>query len=160
MIFPNNSYWKQTGNSVVPEKPSPYVNKYLSIKKHNDILFFWRYIIFFLDQILIPVLEATDDHVICNMILTLICESWLDHIYINKIKFSQYGACQLLCDFGHITTWLVDCSIIQEQMRKKLLRNEILRRCEGVGRLLLRCPGERIKMIDKNKQKSCSKYYT
>ncbi|KAJ8937009.1 hypothetical protein NQ314_012091 [Rhamnusium bicolor] len=29
MIFPPNSYWKQTG-SVVPEKPSSYVNKYLS----------------------------------------------------------------------------------------------------------------------------------
>ncbi|XP_018563255.1 uncharacterized protein LOC108904989 [Anoplophora glabripennis] len=135
MIFPKNSYWKQTGSSLVPENPSPYVNKYLN-------------------QILIPVLEATDDHVICNMILTLICESWLDHIYINKIKFSQYGACQLLSDFAHIATWLVDCSIVQEPIRKKLLRNEVLKRCEGVGRLLLRCPGERIRMVDKNKPKS------
>ncbi|KAJ8918817.1 hypothetical protein NQ315_011103 [Exocentrus adspersus] len=135
MIFPDNSYWKQSGSSLVPEKPSPYVNKYLN-------------------QILVPVLEATDDHVICNMILTLTCESWLDHIYTNKIKFSQYGACQLLCDFGHIANWLVDCSMVKEDIRKKLLRNEILKRCEGVGRLLLRCPGERIKMVDKNKQKN------
>lgn len=103
-------------------------------------------------------LEATDDHIICNMILTLICESWLDHIYINKIKFSQYGACQLLCDFAHIATWLVDSAIIQEPIRKKLLRNEVLKRCEGVGRLLLRCPGERIKMVDKNKPKNSSEY--
>ncbi|KAJ8975861.1 hypothetical protein NQ317_015899, partial [Molorchus minor] len=90
------------------------------------------------------------------MILTLICESWLDHIYRNKIKFTQYGACQLLCDFGYIKTWLVECSILNEVLRKMLLKNEILKRCEGVGRLLLRCPGERIKMTEKNKRKPSS----
>lgn len=103
-----------------------------------------------------PVLEATDDHVITNIILTLICESWLDHIYTNRIIFSQYGACQLLCDFGYITTWLIDCPNIGETMRKGLIKNEVLRRCEGVGRLLLRCPGEKIKMTVKQKGKMSS----
>lgn len=111
---------------------------------------------YFSDQILVPVLEATDNDVITNMILTLICESWLNHIYTNKIIFSKYGACQLLCDFGYVTTWLIDYQNIGESMRKKLLKNEVLRRCEGVGRLLLRCPGEKIKMADKNKRKMSS----
>lgn len=77
---------------------------------------------------------------------------------MNKIIFSQYGACQLLCDFGYITTWLVDCHNITEPMRKRLIKNEVLRRCEGVGRLLLRCPGEKIKMTDKNKRKMSSEF--
>ncbi|VEN60763.1 unnamed protein product [Callosobruchus maculatus] len=105
------------------------------------------------DQILVPVLEATEDYDIANMILTLVCESWLDHIYTNKIKFSEHGACQLLCDFASVTAWLTNCLIVSETMRNKLLKNEILKRCEGVGRLLLRCPGEKIKMADKNKRK-------
>lgn len=106
---------------------------------------------------LVPVFKATNDHVITNMILTLICESWLDHIYMNRIIFSQYGALQLLCDFGYITTWLIDCPSIEENIRKRLIKNEVLRRCEGVGRLLLRCPGEKIKMVDKHKRKMSSK---
>ncbi|RZC41876.1 coiled-coil domain-containing protein 142, partial [Asbolus verrucosus] len=132
MIFPENSYWRRIA-SQLPDKPSSYVDKYL-------------------DRILTPVLVATDDHIISNMILQIMCESWLDHIYINKIKFSQYGACQLLCDFGYIETWLMNCSVMSQTMRKKMMKNEVLRRCEGVGRLLLRCPGEQIKMIDKSKR--------
>lgn len=107
---------------------------------------------FFLDRILTPILIATDEHIISNMILQIMCESWLDHIYMNKIKFSQHGACQLLCDFGYIETWIMKCPVASQSMRKKMMRNEVLRRCEGVGRLLLRCPGEQIKMIDKEKK--------
>ncbi|XP_015838972.1 uncharacterized protein LOC656787 [Tribolium castaneum] len=132
MIFPENAYWKRVGTQA-PEKPSPYVDKYL-------------------ERILTPILVATDDHVISNMILQIMCEAWLDHIYMNKIKFSQFGACQLLCDFGYVETWLMNCSVMSQTMRKKMIKNEVLRRCEGVGRLLLRCPGEQIKMVDKNKK--------
>lgn len=107
---------------------------------------------FFLDRILTPILIATDDHVISNMILQIMCESWLDHIYMNKYKFSHHGACQLLCDFGYIATWIMKCSVASQTMRKKMIRNEVLRRCEGVGRLLLRCPGEQIKMVDSEKK--------
>lgn len=80
------------------------------------------------------------------------CEAWLDHIYLNKIKFTQYGALQLLTDFAFVTTWITNCNIISEEIRKKMLKNEVLRRCEGVGRLLLRSPGEHIKMNDKTKK--------
>ncbi|XP_056647608.1 uncharacterized protein LOC130452384 [Diorhabda sublineata] len=135
MIFPSSFYWKKTGIQILPEQPSSFVTKYL-------------------DRVLVPVLDATEDHLIANMILTLICECWLDHIYINKIKFSHYGAHQLLCDFRYVILWLTDCANISDTMRKKLLKNEVLKRCEGVGRLLLRRPGERIQMADKNKTTS------
>lgn len=146
MIFPENSYWKKVSVQV-PEKPSSYVDKYLGMIGKICYLVF---IYFFVDRILTPILIATDDHVISNMILQIMCEAWLDHIYMNKIKFSQYGACQLLCDFGYVETWLTNCSVMSQTMRKKMVKNEVLRRCEGVGRLLLRCPGEQIKMVDKN----------
>ncbi|XP_028129058.2 uncharacterized protein LOC114325248 [Diabrotica virgifera virgifera] len=135
MIFPPSSYWKKTNSEMISETPSVFVAKYL-------------------DRILVPVLEATNDHQIANMILTLICESWLDHIYLNKIKFSHCGAYQLLCDFGYILVWLSEYPTITATMRKKLMKNEVLKRCEGVGRLLLRRPGERIKMTDKSKKPS------
>lgn len=106
-----------------------------------------------------PVLKSIDNDTICNMILTLICESWLDHIYNKKIKFSQWGAFQLLCDFAYVSMWIQECSFISEHMRKKLLKNEVLRRCEGVGRLLLRNPGERLKMVDKKMAKTSGNCY-
>ncbi|KAL3270075.1 hypothetical protein HHI36_009133, partial [Cryptolaemus montrouzieri] len=105
-------------------------------------------------QILLPVLAASNDPAVTNMILKLICESWLDHIYMNKIKFSRDGAIQLLLDFAHVKIWLGNCSIINQTMKKKLIKNEILQRCEGVGKLLLRRPGEPIRMTDKKTEKS------
>ncbi|KAF5296665.1 hypothetical protein FQR65_LT10205 [Abscondita terminalis] len=131
MIFPDNNYYKKNeyDSSL---KESSYVKKYL-------------------DEILSSVLIATQDYTITNMILKIMCECWLDHIYIHKIKFSHSGACQLLVDFGSVANWLVNCPIVTQEMRKEMLKNEVLRRCEGVGRLLLRCPGEQLKMNDKTK---------
>lgn len=151
MIFPDRNYWKRTLNDK-PDKPSVYVEKYLS----NNFLPLSLHLFtsnYLPDQILSPVLVATQDHHINNMILKLMCEAWLDHIYVNRIKFSRHGALQLLCDFAHVGTWLNKCTIITEEVRKSMLKNEVLRRCEGVGRLLLRCPGEHVKMVDKNKKR-------
>ncbi|KAK5644415.1 hypothetical protein RI129_005715 [Pyrocoelia pectoralis] len=133
MIFPENQFYRRNTFNV-PEKASAYVDTYL-------------------DEILSPVLAATEDHHISNMILKIMCECWLDHIYMNKIKFSHYGAYQLLTDFASVSTWLINCPIITQQMRKVMLKNEVLRRCEGVGRLLLRCPGDQLKMNEKIKAK-------
>ena len=108
--------------------------------------FCFRVQFYVVEQILTPILGATEDHHVSNMIIKLMCEAWLDHIYTNRIKFSQYGALQLLVDFAYVKTWIVNCPIVSQEMRKKMLRNEVLRRCEGVGRLLLRSPGEHIKM--------------
>ncbi|XP_074026255.1 uncharacterized protein isoform X2 [Leptinotarsa decemlineata] len=134
MIFPCHSYWRKPQSNTKPENPSSFVTTYL-------------------DRILVPVLQATDDPSVTNMILTLICESWLDHIYVNKIRFSEDGALQLLHDFGYVVVWLDNSHYVTDPMRKKLLKNEVLKRCEGVGKLLLRRPGERIKMMKKKSRK-------
>lgn len=63
-----------------------------------------------------------------------------------EILFSEYGALQLLTDFAYVSKWVTNCSIISQNVRDHLLKNEVLRRCEGVGRLLLRHPGEAIAM--------------
>lgn len=111
----------------------------------------------FSEEILTPVLAATDDYYISNMVLKIMCESWLDHIYVNKVRFSDYGAYQLLTDFGCVRTWLVNCPILTSHIRKKMLKNEVLRRCEGVGKLLLRAPGEHLKMREKKRNGNFSK---
>ncbi|XP_066260472.1 coiled-coil domain-containing protein 142 [Euwallacea similis] len=129
MIFPAKSLWR-INREDVPNSASSYVKRYL-------------------EKMLLPVLNSIDDDAICNMILTLVCESWLDHIYNQKIKFSHWGAFQLLCDFAYVSMWIEECPSISDRMKKKLVKNEILRRCEGVGRLLLRCPGEKLNMVDK-----------
>lgn len=77
------------------------------------------------------------------------CEAWLDYIYLHRVKFSEIGAYQLLSDFAYVTQWVSNCSIISQNVKDQLLKNEVLRRCEGVGRLLLRHPGEAIAMHKK-----------
>lgn len=60
---------------------------------------------------------------------------------------SEWGALQLLVDFGSVPNWLEGCTWLESVVRNHLARGEVLRRCEGVGRLLLRCPGEPVAMI-------------
>jgi len=60
---------------------------------------------------------------------------------------SEWGALQLLVDFGSVPNWLEDCTWLESVVRNRLAHSEVLRRCEGVGRLLLRCPGEPVAMI-------------
>uniref|UniRef100_A0A1Y1MHN9 Coiled-coil protein 142 C-terminal domain-containing protein n=1 Tax=Photinus pyralis TaxID=7054 RepID=A0A1Y1MHN9_PHOPY len=141
MIFPDNQFYRRSSFNG-PEKPSSYVSTYLGAISNRASIVYTT----ILDAILSPVLATTEDHHISNMILKIMCECWLDHIYMNKMKFSQSGAYQLLTDFASVTTWLVNCPIITQHMRKVMLKNEVLRRCEGVGRLLLRSPGEQLKM--------------
>uniref|UniRef100_A0A1Y1MI24 Coiled-coil protein 142 C-terminal domain-containing protein n=1 Tax=Photinus pyralis TaxID=7054 RepID=A0A1Y1MI24_PHOPY len=124
MIFPDNQFYRRSSFNG-PEKPSSYVSTYLGAISNRASIVYTT----ILDAILSPVLATTEDHHISNMILKIMCECWLDHI-----------------DFASVTTWLVNCPIITQHMRKVMLKNEVLRRCEGVGRLLLRSPGEQLKM--------------
>ncbi|XP_032680004.1 coiled-coil domain-containing protein 142 [Odontomachus brunneus] len=126
MCFPRSNYWRRS-SSVAPATASVYVEAYF-------------------EKVLLPVLEVIEDHETSNMILRIMCEAWLDYIYLHRIKFSEYGALQLLTDFAYVSTWVNECSIISQNVRNHLLKNEVLRRCEGVGRLLLRHPGEAIAM--------------
>ncbi|PBC29864.1 Coiled-coil domain-containing protein [Apis cerana cerana] len=126
MCFPRSSYWRK-GGDIAPVAASLYVQPYF-------------------EKVLLPVLEVIEDPDTSNMILKIMCEAWLDYIYLHRIKFSEYGALQLLTDFAYVSKWVTNCPIISQNVRDHLLKNEVLRRCEGVGRLLLRHPGEAISM--------------
>ncbi|KAK0183449.1 hypothetical protein PV327_001490 [Microctonus hyperodae] len=133
MCLPLASYWSKTGATAINNQrvsgitPSSYVEIYL-------------------ERVLLPVLEVLEDHEICNMVLKIMCEAWLDYIYLDQVKFSEFGSYQLLTDFAYISNWIAECSIIPQNMKEHLMKNEVLRRCEGVGKLLLRHPGEAISM--------------
>ncbi|KAJ9590928.1 hypothetical protein L9F63_016026 [Diploptera punctata] len=140
MCFPESRYWRQNCNTD-PKPPSPYVKEYL-------------------DKVLQPVLHAVMplpipvQRSVGEMVMRLLCEAWLDYIYMNRVKFSEWGALQLLVDFGSVPQWLETCQWLQSNIRNHLARCEVLRRCEGVGRLLLRRPGESVNMMaPQNKSK-------
>nr|CAD7409558.1 unnamed protein product [Timema cristinae] len=132
MCFPGPQYWKQ--NLDPPKCASPYVEKYL-------------------DRVLRPVLLAVVplpvavQKTVGGMVIRIMCEAWLDHIYSNNVKFTEWGAVQLLNDFGTVPSWLSERVTLSPEVLNSLLRHEVLRRCEGVGRLLLRRPGEHITMV-------------
>ncbi|XP_026467436.1 uncharacterized protein LOC113370990 [Ctenocephalides felis] len=128
LLFPRSpGYWQKTKFEL---PVSSYVNE-------------------FLDRILLPVLETCDDLEILNLVLKIMCDAWLDHIYACQIRFSKWGVEQLLNDFGAVADWLRECSILSDEAKKQMTKNEVLRQCEGVGRLLLRKPNEFIDMTNK-----------
>ncbi|XP_013172993.1 PREDICTED: uncharacterized protein LOC106121740 [Papilio xuthus] len=131
MIFPSNTEWRRISH------PQPDFSVYV-----QD----------FLDAMLLPVIKATDDVTSLNLILRIMCESWLHHIYVAKVKFTKEAALQLLSDFDEVRVWLNDCIQLSAICRKQMLQNEVLRRCEGVGRLLLHAPGDLISMQDSTMQ--------
>ncbi|KAJ8719611.1 hypothetical protein PYW08_011786 [Mythimna loreyi] len=132
MIFPSNAEWR------LVTRPPQTIN---SIYVHE-----------FLNTMLLPVIMATQDITTLNMVLRLMCESWLHHIYVAKVKFTKDAAMQLLHDFNEVRNWLSDCKHLATASRKQMLQNEVLRRCEGVGRLLLHAPGDLISMQDSTMQ--------
>ncbi|KDR08854.1 Coiled-coil domain-containing protein 142 [Zootermopsis nevadensis] len=133
MCFPKPHYWRRS-SSTPPKPASPYVQEYL-------------------DRVLCPVLTALlplpipVQQSIGALVLKLLCEAWLDHIYLHRTKFSEWGALQLLVDFDSVPDWLEGCAWLPTEVRNHLVHCEVLRRCEGVGRLLLRRPGEPIAMV-------------
>lgn len=52
----------------------------------------------------------------------------------------------LLKDFDGVADWINDCDAVQDEHRDALSKHEVLRMCEGVGKLLLRKPDEIISM--------------
>ena len=108
---------------------------------------FVKIFLYILDEIYLPVLEATRDIDILRLVLKIICEAWLDHIYSKKIKFSRVGAFNLLKDFDGVAEWIINCSSVAPEHSEILSKHEVLRMCEGVGRILLRKPEEVISML-------------
>jgi hypothetical protein len=82
-------------------------------------------------------------HACCN---GLKCGEFFMRFYMFMCC-SEWGALQLLVDFGSVPDWLEGCPWLQTEVRNHLAHSEVLRRCEGVGRLLLRHPGEPIAMV-------------
>ncbi|XP_034833081.1 uncharacterized protein [Maniola hyperantus] len=132
MIFPSNAEWRR-----VAQPPDATHSLYV----HE-----------FLDKMLLPVIRATNDITTLNMVLRIMCESWLHHIYVAKVKFTKDAAVQLLADFNEVRVWLNSCKPLAASSKKHILQNEVLRRCEGVGRLLLHAPGDLISMQESTMQ--------
>ncbi|CAH2090360.1 unnamed protein product [Euphydryas editha] len=131
MIFPSNAEWRKITQPDITH--SLYVHE-------------------FLDKMLLPVIQATSDVTTLNMVLRIMCESWLHHIYVAKVKFTKEAALQLLADFNEVRNWLNECKALPAPAKKQMLQNEVLRRCEGVGRLLLHAPGDLISMQESTMQ--------
>lgn len=94
-----------------------------------------------------PILEATKDIDILNLTMKIVCESMLENIYNKQIKFTICGALNLLKDFEGIAEWIENNKEVPEDYREKLMKHEVLRYCEGVGKILLREPDEVISMF-------------
>lgn len=100
-----------------------------------------------MDMMYLPILEATKDIEILNLTMKIICEAMLENIYNKQIKFSICGALNLLKDFEAIAEWMENNKEVPDAFREKLMNHEVLRYCEGVGKILLREPEEVISMF-------------
>ncbi|XP_067616359.1 uncharacterized protein [Eurosta solidaginis] len=109
------------------------------------------YVDYVLDQIFLPAIKATKDLVILKLIMKIICEAWLDYIYMKRIKFSVNGAVQLLSDFDCVREWIVKCPLLDAMQLEKLSNHEVLRMCKGVGKILLRKPEDVISIVQSPK---------
>lgn len=94
-----------------------------------------------------PILEATKDFEILHITLKIICEAMLENIYNKQIKFTICGALNLLKDIESIAEWIENNKEVPDVYREKLMGHEVLRYCEGVGKILLREPEEVISMF-------------
>lgn len=118
LLFPSPSYWQ---TRVINENSGGYVNKLLQ-------------------EMLYPVLRSTKNVEMLSLVLKIICEAWLDFIYIKKVRFSVSGAVNLLRDFDGVHDWIINCTLVCEEHMDKLSKHEVLRMCKGVGKILLRKP--------------------
>lgn len=62
--------------------------------------------------------------------------------------FSREGALNLLRDFEGVSEWIIACKDVQPEHVDILSKHEVLRTCEGVGKILLRKPFEIILMTE------------
>lgn len=61
-----------------------------------------------------PIIEATKEIDILNRTMKIICESMLENIYNKQIKFTHFGALNLLKDFEGIADWIQTNKEIEE----------------------------------------------
>lgn len=94
-----------------------------------------------------PIIEATKDIEILHRTMKIICEALLENIFNKQIKFTICGALNLLKDIEGIAEWIEGNKEVPECFREKLMKHEVLKYCEGVGKILLREPDEVISMF-------------
>lgn len=92
-------------------------------------------------------MRATQLLDILGLMLKIMCESWLDHIYVKRIRFSRCGAQNLQRDFDGVAAWIEACADVLPEHRLALAQHEVLRMCEGVAKILLRKPDDVISMM-------------
>lgn len=80
-------------------------------------------------------ISATKDLEILSLALKIIGEALLEHIYSKRIKFSICGAINLMKDFDGIAAWIETCPALPANYRDKLAKHEVLKVCEGVGKV-------------------------
>lgn len=61
---------------------------------------------------------------------------------------SREGALNLLRDFDGVSEWIRACKYVRPEHVEILAKHEVLRTCEGVGKILLRKPFEVISMTE------------
>lgn len=66
----------------------------------------------------------------------------------NLFFFSREGALNLLRDFEGVSEWITKCKDVLPEHVEILSKHEVLRTCEGVGKILLRKPFEIIPMSE------------
>lgn len=59
---------------------------------------------------------------------------------------SRTGAINLLKDFDGVSEWILACNYVLPEHMEILSKHEVLRTCEGVGKILLRKPYDVISM--------------
>jgi len=120
-IFPAKKNWNKSGSA--PTTHNKYVQEYV-------------------DRILAPVFLALDkfptptQQSVGRLAIKTVCDSWLEHIYQKKIKFSENGARQLFADFSFLRQWVSSSSHLSDDSKRYLLLLDSIRQCEGVAQLL------------------------
>ncbi|KAK8738539.1 hypothetical protein OTU49_003926 [Cherax quadricarinatus] len=123
--MPKPRIWRGIGR--IPHEPHYYVYEYIA-------------------AVLEPVLDAVSKLGVVLQrragatVLKVVCYAWLEHIRVQKIKFSLWGAQQLLKDFHALAEWLQKYPGLAPEARTQVLAVDVLRECEGVARLLMRQP--------------------
>ncbi|KAF2349467.1 Coiled-coil domain-containing protein 142 [Trinorchestia longiramus] len=123
--MPPPSVWRGVGR--LPHEPHAYVAEYIGC-------------------VLQPVLDAVSQlgeelqRRAGSAVLKVVCYAWLEHIRAQKIKFSLWGAQQLLKDFAALSEWVRAYPGLCAGAREQVLAVDVLRECEGVARLLMRQP--------------------
>lgn len=78
-----------------------------------------------------------------------ICNLSNENLQNYRTHFSREGALNLLRDFEGVSEWIIACNYVRPEHVAILSKHEVLRTCEGVGKILLRKPFEIISMTAK-----------